>query len=476
MCTRFLDGMPGPNGRLVSLIDLWMKDPRVDTYQDVQANPPGVVLDERHVRVKNLYMHPPRHYTYASADPSAPGVVQLLDFVRMLLNHNERDYRWVMGALGHRVQRPHVKDEHMTVLVGDYGIGKSKFGQLLTALVGLEKVFESADGNHMLGKFNEVLEGRFFVIFEEGSTARTDPGKYKNMIRSKYLVVEEKYKPLRKIYNGAMNFVFSNGTCPVPEIDRCLVYFVCNPERQKDYAYFAGIDALIADEAVMNGLYKYLMELDWRAAGYDPVRQHVSADQHILEQRSRSWDGIFQECIFRALVHKHNDPAYRVTVEGKEHWRITADQIYALYQRWYRAAHTDGPLLDSRRVSTALSVLWKRKGIRGGGPQARACTVYYLDVSAMARLMAAEYGMYAVETERCYERSATTYTPGWVDAPKRWVLHIDPDIPECPCSISAGYRGIVFLDGRTPKAPVTLSADGAVVNTLPTFTFQEVFA
>lgn len=297
-------------------------------------------------------------------------------------------YKWLIGWMAHRVQRPWEVPQSSVVLVGERGDGKSSVFKIFGRLFG-KHYMAVTNPRHLLGNFNHHLMDKVLVLADEAIWGgdKTNEGILKVMISEGRRVIEIKGKDAFEVDNCTAYGICSNNdwVVPVGRHERRFLILRVGGGRRGDFKYW---DAMY-DQMGEGGLGRLLYDLlrvdltGWRGnrpPATDELRVQASRGMEHWVQWAFSW-------IEKNWVR-----------EGLEVWE---DELYADYARWsgvmkYR--------IDSEVVwGKNICKLW---GLGLGG----------LDRVRARRIKRRYEGRAGVSTE--YEkRNKLVFMGGW----KRWM-------------------------------------------------------
>ncbi len=198
-------------------------------------------------------------------------------------------FRWLMGWLAQLFQHPEIKPGTHLVLTGGEGVGKSKLGEwIIRALKPCAMTITA--GERLTGRFNAHFESLLFAMAEEVFWAgdKQAEGVIKSLATANEMDYERKGLDPIPGLNYTRLLICSNNPWVVPAWSggrRWCVYEV-GDEHQRDYPYFAAIDAEMENGGLEAMLYDLL-----RSPLADTVNvRQVPITEELLEQRRMSQD------------------------------------------------------------------------------------------------------------------------------------------------------------------------------------------
>ena len=196
------------------------------------------------------------------------GLEFILHHIKILCNHNEEVYEYVIDWLGHLFQKPWEKSTFL-LFVSKEGIGKSTiFSKLLKNMLGKEKVMTSTNPEkNILGEFNEALINSFLIIFEELCFLNTKScmGTFKSLITDDEIYINPKggkgfmINSYHRVVGNTNNSVVN---IPTTEGDRRKVIIKCSNEKKGNTEYMNLLHKYCDDTNTQHTFYKFLMSRD----------------------------------------------------------------------------------------------------------------------------------------------------------------------------------------------------------------------
>lgn len=155
-------------------------------------------------------------------------------------------YTYVWGWLAHLFQKPRELPETMLVLMGDPGIGKNTFVEVIGKLVGSHYIALTSL-QQVVGRFSGHLADTLLVFANEAIWGgdKAAEGTLKAMVTDSISNIEAKGKDIRSVPNFKRVIVASNEDWPAPRgrRDRRLVVLEVSESHKEDRPYFAAIKA-----------------------------------------------------------------------------------------------------------------------------------------------------------------------------------------------------------------------------------------
>lgn len=269
-------------GKLRQLSEIWMEWPERRTYERLIFAPGSPKQPDAY----NLW----RGFA-VEEDPDGDCSLFLDHLFQNVCKGNPRRYRWVMDWFAQMVQDPMSKPGTALVLRGERGVGKSKVGEIIGALLGNGIHYAAvAKPDQILGRFNALLENKLLVQLEEAVWAgsREAESRIKDLITGDTHTVERKGIDPITIPNYARVLVTSNHDWVVPAgpYERRFTVLDVGDGRRQDQEYFGAMQKQLEEAG---GYGKLLHVLRTRQYGRLRVRR-VLRTQALREQVIASMD------------------------------------------------------------------------------------------------------------------------------------------------------------------------------------------
>lgn len=149
-------------------ITTWLSDPSLRTYEYAQVIPPPLVCPANVFNLWNpfKYLNQPIEETHADYDSN---FVELFEtHLRIMCNHDDNVFNYVLNWISHAFQFPAIKPESALTFVGGQGAGKSTLSQVIGELMGAGKKYESSRPERdVWGNFNAPMLSAYLVILTE---------------------------------------------------------------------------------------------------------------------------------------------------------------------------------------------------------------------------------------------------------------------------------------------------------------------
>lgn len=267
----------------------------------------------------------------------------LLGHIQNSLCHGEeRLWRWFIGWMAHRVQRPWEVPQSAIVLIGERGDGKSTVFKLLGQLFG-KHYMAVTNPRHFLGNFNKHFMDKVLVLADEACWGgdKTNEGVLKVMISEEKRVIEIKGKDSFEIDNCTGYGICSNNdwVVPVGRHERRFLILRGQGERRGDLAFW---DRLYNQMQEEGGLGRMLYDLqNWDlGSGADRWRGNQPPVTDELQLQALRGVEHWVQWIWQESEQ---------WIDGQEHeeWQ---DELYDRYCAW----------MDRHRYRVDSEAIWSK--------------------------------------------------------------------------------------------------------------------
>lgn len=280
----------------------------------------------------------------------------LLQHINEVICRREKaKFKYLMKSLAWAVQNPEKNFEILIVLKSrKQGTGKSTLGRVMLDIFGSHGALID-DKSRLLGRFNDSLETKCFVLAEEmffaGDLQTAD--RLKSLITGETFLIERKFGSCRQIQNRLKVIATTNHDHAIAAgvRDRRNVVYDVSDERVGDRAWFDRLYRDLADGGTSEFLH---LLLNLQLEGWHP-RQNLRTSE-TAEQQRMSGDSVSQ-------------------------WSqacIDADAIVGAGRGSYgiEMTHDLGTALSSETLREAYTGFCKQNGLRALGPDAfgKGCT------------------------------------------------------------------------------------------------------
>ncbi len=189
------------------------------------------------------------------------------DYLYESISYNDEEiYNHLKNFFAHIVQRPQELAEVINVFKSLEGAGKDTLINILSKILGEEYIYSTADQSEIFGSFNEVLENKLILVFNEaeGKAGLANKEKIKDASTKKKNTIKKKYQNATVLDNYVRIFFFSNNANPV-SLSADSRRFCINKNNyiqigNKDY--FSNLNKIMNDETIINTIFTELLEID----------------------------------------------------------------------------------------------------------------------------------------------------------------------------------------------------------------------
>jgi hypothetical protein len=307
-------------------IDWWLRDHTIRTYSKT-----GYFVDvsECPTTVFNMFTGFAAEKLLASYIPSRCDII--LDHIRILCNHNEEAYEFLLDWFAVLLQRPGFLNGICVVFKGKHGCGKDMFLSWFgTRIVGLQNYYKTARPHiDLFGAFNSSRKDIVFYHIEEGNDVvfkDVNLQQFKNYITDSYASIQLKQKntttadSLVKNYN---HFAISTNHVISCEINERRFFGVeASSEKCKQSAYFTALAAAMDNPDIVASFYYMLQHRDVGGRNWSDLPQ----TEYMKEMRSAGMPELYH--FLQEFVE----------MQEEECIRIRSSDLYDAYRDW-RALH-----------------------------------------------------------------------------------------------------------------------------------------
>jgi hypothetical protein len=213
---------------------------------------------------------------------------------RVIANYDINNFRWIMKWIANIFQDPENKPMTAIIVSGLEGTGKSIiFNQLMSKLLG--EYHACLNFDPFESQFNNVLEDKLFIVFDEGSwdfRSKTI-GKFKNFITEPTQSYELKgYDRYTKDCYTRVAFTTNHENAfVVSETDRRFAVFTASNEFRQDHVYFGRLKECINNDAIIHNFMADLMA--WDDSETDITTVPETKERKELQEASKNPQDLF---------------------------------------------------------------------------------------------------------------------------------------------------------------------------------------
>jgi hypothetical protein len=257
-----------------------------------------------------------------------PGNCSLtLTYIKEIICYNNNDaYNWVMSFLAHMVQKPWEKPEVALILVGDKGIGKTFFMDIVKMLIDGKNrhlhCFKTSNSEDIYGSHREALRNLIALLLEEVTWGGDKPhvGTLNDLTSGRTLTINIKNGPIITV-NNIMRIIMAGNPgwiIPASPDERRYTMLRVSSERQQQHSYFSAIQ-----NELNNGGYEALMyELIHRDISKFNCREAYITDELIKQKRlgETDFESWWIDKIISARIDMHKDHLDEVTNDNDKEY------------------------------------------------------------------------------------------------------------------------------------------------------------
>lgn len=261
--------------------------------------------------------------------------IEFADKSAILLNHlkklgkDEQGYNFLCNWIAHIFQYPNKKTECCIVLKGKQGKGKNTLFNILKAIIGEKYCVETANIDHIYGKFAGCRADKLLVLLDEVEFRNTkeELGKIKTSITTDNFILEK--KGIDGItYKSFENYIFAsnNDLCiPIEESNRRFFVIDVNSINygtdDEKKSYFNNIYHIIGNKAsniipqydILTAFYNYMLLIpDIQAYNFEKAITKYSKDARDITTKNPV------DLFLEHLLYKEAENDFRETKYTKE--------------------------------------------------------------------------------------------------------------------------------------------------------------
>jgi len=212
------------------------------------------------------------------------------DYLYETISYNNNEiFNHLKKFLAHVVQKPQELAEVINVFKSLEGIGKDTFILILTKILGEKYIYSTEDQNEVFGNFNDVMENKLIVVFNEaeGKAGNNNKEKIKGLSTKKKSTIKKKFQNATVLDNYIRIFFFSNNANPVSLSSDSRRFCIINNNYNKigNKSYFTNLyNNVLNDNDTINTLFTELLNID--LSNYTPrfdkpiTNEEVKMKQH----------------------------------------------------------------------------------------------------------------------------------------------------------------------------------------------------
>ena len=251
----------------------------------------------------------------------------ILDHFNVVANYDEKVYNYLLNYFAHLIQKPHIKTGVCILVQGKQGTGKTTlFEILLRKIMGKRYVYDTADVEKIVGRFNGNIAGKLMVVLNEASGKDNNQvlDKIKDIVTRTEVTIEHKGIDPFEVEDYCNYCFTTNNIKPVAVTsdDRRFQVIECSDKYKGDTEYFKKLYNYINDKPTIYTFYKYLLEKD--ISNFNPEADRVvtdaTKDLHVLNQEPVE--------MFLDYLHSEEYKKYERKMRTKELYDIYKKFMY----------------------------------------------------------------------------------------------------------------------------------------------------
>ena len=301
-------------------IDEWFRDDSIRTYARMEY-----IVDSAECppQIFNTF----EGFNAAKLAPTLSGDISpVLHQLRIVANHDEAAYEFILDWLASCVQRPGKLNHVCLVVVGIQGTGKDIIFQWFgDKIIGKEAYYNTSRTHiDLFGAFNSSRMNRVFYKIEEGNNHQItgeNVEQFKNYITDAYASIQQKGKDTTELCRNYNHFLItSNNKSPfhINVNERRFFAVRCSDEKVKNFGYFKHLaEDILTQEGVIRSFYDFLMS------------RNISSRDWLNPPATDALTSWKSECM--PILHPFVD-WFSATVEKPI--TIKASELYSKYQDW----------------------------------------------------------------------------------------------------------------------------------------------
>jgi len=219
-----------------------------------------------------------------------------LEHLKSLCNYELNVYNFLILWIAHMFQKTDVKPGVMPLLLGQQGVGKDLALDVLAAIMGQGKRFESVSPDvDVFGQFNSALVDALLIQLSEINKSHTagSIGQLNSFITAPTIRINEKYKTNVVVPSYHRYICTSNNEEPITIQDhkqrRFIVAYADNRHRG-DSVYFDKLGTLLHDKNGLMSIYEYFNErVSNVPTRFTNIQQYFSSFQRDMQLENKSY-------------------------------------------------------------------------------------------------------------------------------------------------------------------------------------------
>ena len=313
-----------------SAMAIFLVDQKTVVYNNIGFYPPGSAMPSNTL---NLY-RPPR----VCGQPGTESQAIMRFIFEVICDRSNVLYRYLMQWLAHAIKKPFQKPGVMIVLIGEQGVGKGSFMDLVQRIWG-SSAWRTSSIAHVVGRFNAALEGVQIVQLDEAlfEGDKSSQDAMKSLITEPMISIEQKNQPIRQTHSfhrfmAATNHsVFSR----IEKSDRRHAYFRISSRYKGNGKYFAKLREKIEDDVEVAKFVNQLYETDITDFVPGVAPKSRLRDEQVVD----SLEG-FEAFWYQCLLDSFNEITKLYEISSEFRWTesvggfVSTNALRLAYNNW----------------------------------------------------------------------------------------------------------------------------------------------
>ena len=252
----------------VDFVPRWLKDKEKRMYDAIDFLPKPLACPEYIYNTWNGFEI--EKWTADEEDTeSEANCDAIFQLVRVLCNHDEECYEYVMDWLAQMIQEPAIKRGTAIVFKSKQGAGKGTLVEIMRRIMGNAYVGETTNpAEDIFGSFGNAHIGKILLSLDEVKASDTNKvlGRLKNLITSERCMYNEKHAKQIEVTNCCRFMFTTNESIPISldgKDDRRYCLIECSNEYCKKSDFWKEFyTTTVNNKAVLRAFYDFLNTRD----------------------------------------------------------------------------------------------------------------------------------------------------------------------------------------------------------------------
>ena len=297
-------------GKPLYFIEMWVRDPSIRVYDSANIMPPPLICPDNtfnlwtpfqwDIAARNKLYQTNEDIHYERDEEALAFVLRYLDW---LGNYKTDMVGYIKMYIAQLIQYPGVKHEKIFQAIGQEGVGKSSFFQLLEALIGKTKTMTTgAPETDVWGPFNSQIAGKLLICIEELDKAegRKALNKLKNLTQATRIPINKKGHSIIEVDSYHRFFMPTNcieGAVPLGGDNRRFVTLECSPEFKGKHEFWTHFYDILKNANAMRTIFDHFnnASLYPEASMFQKMPIPDTDYNKILVESNRSYYDMFLE-------------------------------------------------------------------------------------------------------------------------------------------------------------------------------------